>query len=189
MPHSIKPVLPQVEVEILVKMSHEREPTNMTEDEKVFRKASFDMKKLVKVLYEDRNTKLQGERSKPTKGEGYSEGGNGNGSKPPPSRPFSSSSSSWASSPSSTNTTLTHNGQHTSKGTGKSPLLKLDVRFELPMYNCEVNVKKLHNWICQLEVYCRIQNLQEDDINIYLSYLRMEGSTIVWWESKTQEEI
>jgi len=38
-----------------------------------------------------------------------------------------------------------------------------------------------------LEVYCIIQNLQEDDIKIQLASLRMEGTTLVWWESKTQE--
>jgi len=57
------------------------------------------------------------------------------------------------------------------------------------MYNGEVNVHNLDNWIRQLEVYCRIQNLQEDDIKIQLASLRMEGATLVWWESKNQEEI
>ena len=33
---------------------------------------------------------------------------------------------------------------------GKSPLLKLDVKFELPMFNGEVNVDKLDNWIQKL---------------------------------------
>jgi len=57
------------------------------------------------------------------------------------------------------------------------------------MYNGEVNAEKLDNWIHQLEVYCKIQNFQEDDINIQLASLRMEGVALVWWESKTQEEI
>ena len=57
------------------------------------------------------------------------------------------------------------------------------------MYNGEVNAEKLDNWIRQLEVYCRIQNLHEDDINIQLDSLWMEGSTLVWWEARTQEEI
>ena len=122
------------------------------------------MTEMVKVLYEERNTRLQGESSKPPKGEGSSGGGNGNGDKPPPSPPSSSSSSSQASSPFSTNTTLTHTHYHTSKETGKSHFLKLDVKFELPMYNSEVTAKKLDNLIHQLEVYCRIQNLQEDGI-------------------------
>ena len=35
------------------------------------------MTEMVKVLYEERNNRLQGESSKPPKGEGYSGGGNG----------------------------------------------------------------------------------------------------------------
>ena len=54
------------------------------------------------------------------------------------------------------------------------------------MYNGEVNVKELDNWNLQLEVHFRIQNLQDDDINILLGSLRMEGATLVWWESKTK---
>ena len=57
------------------------------------------------------------------------------------------------------------------------------------MYNGEINAEKLDNWIRQLEVYCRIQNLHEDDIKIQLASLRMEGSAFVWWEARTQEEI
>lgn len=52
-----------------------------------------------------------------------------------------------------------------------------------------MNAEKLDNWIHQLEVYGIIQNLQEDDIKIQIASLRMEGATLVWWESKTQEEI
>ena len=124
-------------------MSHEGEPTNMTKDEKVFRKDFLNVIEIMKVLYEERNTRLQGESSKPPKGEGSSRGGNGIGGKPPPSPPSSSSSSSQASSPTSTKTTFRHTHQHTSKGTGKSPLLKLDIKFKLPMYNGEVNAEKL----------------------------------------------
>ena len=57
------------------------------------------------------------------------------------------------------------------------------------MYNGEVNAEKLDIWIHQLEVYCRIQNLQEDYIKIQLVSLRMEGSTLVWWEARTQDGI
>ena len=57
------------------------------------------------------------------------------------------------------------------------------------MYNSEVNATKLDNWIRKLEVYCRIKNLQEDDIKIQLSSLRMEGATLVSWEARTQYEI
>jgi len=189
----IHPQFSKVAVESLETMSHEGEPT-MTEDEKTFRKDFFDMTDMMKVLYEEKNSRLQGESYKPPKGEGYSgggdgKGGNGNGDKPPPYPPSSSSSTSQESSQSSTKTTVTHTLHHSSIGIGKSPFLKLDVKFELPMYNGEVNAEKLDNWIRQLEVYCRIQNLQEDDIKIHLDSLRMEGATLVWWESKTQDKI
>ena len=81
------------------------------------------------------------------------------------------------------------NQSHKSKNSGKSPFLKLDVKFELPMFNGEVNVEKLDNWIRQLEVYLRIHNLHDDDTKIQLASLRMEGATLVWWEDKTKEEI
>ena len=57
------------------------------------------------------------------------------------------------------------------------------------MYNGEVNAEKLDKWIRKLEVYNRIQNLQEDDIKIQLASLRLEGAALVWWEAKTQEEM
>ena len=59
-------------------MSHEGEPTRMSKDVKYFRKAFLDMAEMVKVLYEEKNTRLWGEISKPPKGEVCS-GGGGNG--------------------------------------------------------------------------------------------------------------
>ena len=38
-------------------------------------------------------------------------------------------------------------------------------------------------------MYLKIHNLHEDDIKIQLDSLRMEGSKLVWWEARTQEEI
>ena len=40
-----------------------------------------------------------------------------------------------------------------------------------------------------MDVYLRIQNLQNDDTKIQLASLRMEGATLVWREAKTKEEI
>ena len=57
------------------------------------------------------------------------------------------------------------------------------------MFNVEVNAENIDNWIMQLEVYLRIQNLHDDDTKIQLASLRMEGATLVWWEAKTKEEI
>ena len=37
------------------------------------------------------------------------------------------------------------------------PLLKLDVKFELPMYNGEFYVDNLDNWVRKMEVYCGVQ--------------------------------
>ena len=100
-------------------MSHDGEPTNMSEDEKVFRKAFFDMTEMVKVLYEERKNRMVGESSKPPHGEGSSRGKKDdmkdskcNGGNPLPSPPYSSSLSYSSSSTSqittySTSTTKT----------------------------------------------------------------------------------
>ena len=37
------------------------------------------------------------------------------------------------------------------------PLLKLDVKFELPIYDGEVNVERLDNWVRKMEVYYSVQ--------------------------------
>ena len=133
---------PPVAVEASVSMSHEGGNDNMTEEEKAFRKYLFDMIDMVKVLYEERNTRLQCESSKPPRGESFlGGGGNGNGDNPPSTQPSSSPPYSPSSSSSSTATTLTHTHQYTSKGISKQPLLKLDIKFELPMYNGEVMQK------------------------------------------------
>ena len=49
---------PQIAVEASIRISLEGGNDNMSEDEKAFRKAFFDMTKMVKVLYEERNTRL-----------------------------------------------------------------------------------------------------------------------------------
>ena len=57
------------------------------------------------------------------------------------------------------------------------------------MFNGELNVQKLQNWIIQLEFYLRIKNLHDDDTKIQLASLRMDGVALVWWEAKTKDEI
>jgi len=57
----------------------------------------------------------------------------GKGEMPPPSPPSSPSSSSSSSS--------------SSKKKKKTSLIKLDVKFDLPIYDGELNTKKLDNWI------------------------------------------
>ena len=51
------------------------------------------------------------------------------------------------------------------------PQLKIDIKFELPMYKGELNAEKLENWVCQIEVYCRIQKFTKDNIEIQLDSL------------------
>jgi hypothetical protein len=69
------------------------------------------------------------------------------------------------------------------------PHLKLDIKFELPMYNGELNAEKLDNWIRQIEVYCRIQKFTEDAVKIQLASLRLGGTALIWCESRSQEDL
>ena len=112
---------------------------------------------------EERNARLQGEGSNPSKDKGDSgdknpKGNGGNCETPPPSPP------------SSTSSTISQPPPNSPKGHGKIPpqipLLNLDIKFELPIYNGEANAKKLDNWIHQSEVYCRIQRIQDDETKI-----------------------
>jgi hypothetical protein len=145
------------------------------------------MTDMVKVLFEERNAILQRERSNPPKGNGDTSGdrnpkGNrGNGVSPRPSPPYSTSS------------TISQPPPNSPKKHGKNPLqtplLKLDINFEFPMYNGEVNVEKLDNWIHHIEVYCRIQRLTYDETKIQLASLRLDNATLIWWEAKTQEDM
>jgi hypothetical protein len=66
------------------------------------------------------------------------------------------------------------------------PLLKLDVKFELPMYNGEVNAEKLDNWVRQMEVYCSVQQINDEATKIKLASLRLASTTLIWWQSKLQ---
>jgi hypothetical protein len=140
----------------------------------------------MKLLLEKRNARLQGESSNPSKDKGDSgdktpKGNGGNGDIPPPSPPSSTSSS------------ISQPPPNSPKGHGKIPpqipLLKLDIKFELLVYNGEVNAEKLDNWIRHIEVYCRIQRIQDDETKIQLAYLRLDSATLIWWEAKTQEDM
>jgi hypothetical protein len=164
--------------------SHERVPAE-NED---LREAVMELREMMKILME-RNILSQGEGSNPSmhKGGGGDKtpGGNGgNGASPPPSPPSSSSSSSSTSSKHLPNSPKGHG-----KTPSQIPSLKLDIKFELPIYNGEVNAEKLDNWIRQIEVYCRIQKIQDDETKIQLASLRLDSAALIWWESKTQEEM
>jgi hypothetical protein len=182
---------PQVSRRHSPSMAHEESHEHVPAEDEDLKKAIMEMREMMKILME-RNTRLQGEGSNPSKHKGDSSdktpnGNGGNGASPPPSPPYSSSSSS---SSSSTNSRPLLDSP---KGHGKTPsqipLLNLDIKFELPMYNGEVNAEKLDNWIHQIEVYCRIHKIQDDETKIQLASLRLDSETLIWWESKTQEDM
>jgi len=55
------------------------------------------------------------------------------------------------------------------------------------MYNGEVNIEKLDNWVRQIEVYCMIQKIDDYVTKIQLASLHLESETLIWWEARTQE--
>jgi hypothetical protein len=177
---------PQVSRRHSPSMDHEESHEHVPAEDEYLRKAVMEMREMMKILME-RNILLQGEGSNPSKHKGDSgdktpNGNGGNGASPPPSPPSSSSSS-----------TSSRPLPNSPKGHGKTPsqipLLKLDIKFELPIYNGEVNAEKLDNWIRQIEVYCRIQKIQDDETKIQLASLRLDGAALIWWESKTREDM
>jgi hypothetical protein len=156
---------------------------------KKFEKTFFSLSEMVKVLYDDLL-----ERKKPVLGEIFMKGkseGKGESSKPPPSPPsplFSPSSSSSTSNASSHSLTSTIQKQ-THKHKFNMPLLKLDVNFEFPLYDGELNAEKLDNWIKQIEVYCGIHKIIDEETMIQLASLKMGGTALVWWENRTKHDL
>ena len=71
----------------------------------------------------------------------------------------------------------------------KTSLIKLDVKFDLPIYDGELNVEKLDNWIRQIDVYCRVQSIDSDKSKIQLASLCLGGTSLVWWEGRTQADM
>ena len=59
------------------------------------------------------------------------------------------------------------------------PLLKLDVKFEIPIYDGEVNAEKLDNWIRKMEVYCSVERIKDEATQITLACLRLAGTTLI----------
>lgn len=77
-------------------MSREREDESPSLEEKEFKKYFYTLTEMVKVLYEERSTRMVGESSKPPHGDGSSEekikekkDSKGSGEKPPPYSPSS----------------------------------------------------------------------------------------------------
>jgi hypothetical protein len=70
------------------------------------------------------------------------------------------------------------------KDSFKKPLLKIDVKFSLPMFNGDVNLEKIDNWIRQVEVYFYVQQIDEEEVKVQLASLQLEGTALEWWERK-----
>jgi hypothetical protein len=129
------------------------------------------MSEMVKVLYDDkleRKRPILGESSKAKSEEGEDP------PKPPPSPPSSPSTSS-----SSSTISKSTARKHSHKKKHDMPLLKLDVKFELPMYDGEVNAERLYNWVKQMEVYCSVQQIKDEERQINLASLRLPGTTLI----------
>ena len=89
----------------------------------------------------------------------------------PPSSPSSSSSSSSKHS---------HHSHHSGrKASFKKPLLNLDVKFSLPMFNGDSNPENLDNWIRQVEVYCCVQHIDKEEVKVQLDSLWLEGTALI----------
>jgi hypothetical protein len=57
------------------------------------------------------------------------------------------------------------------------------------MFNGDDNPEKIDNWIQQVELYCRVQHIDEHEVKVQLDSLRWECTTLVWWESKLNDKI
>jgi hypothetical protein len=151
----------------------------MSQNEIELQKNLFAMSDMVKVLYEDYlewKRPFQGESSKQYKSE---EGEDP--PKPPPSPPSSPpSSSSSSTSSKSTARKNSHKHKH------DMCLLKLDVKFELPMYDGEFNAKRIDNWVKHMKFYCSVQQIKYEETQIKLASLCLADTTLIWWQSKLQ---
>jgi hypothetical protein len=150
------------------------------QEEKDFRKTFHAMSEMVTVLYEDYLERKRPVLGNSSKGKSEEEEDHPQIPPSPPSTPPSSPSSSSSSSKSNEKKNV-HKHKH------EMPLLKLDVKFELPMYDGEVNAENLDNWIRQMEVYCSVQQIKDEATQIKLASLRLAGTALIWWQSKMQK--
>jgi hypothetical protein len=112
------------------------------EQEKNFHMIFYRMSEMVKQMYGDYEKRMKNKGKRKESHEKYDalvNQGIGGDPHEPPSSPLSSSSSS------SENSHISHHSSH--KASFKKPLLKLDVKFSLPIFNGDTNPKNLDNWI------------------------------------------
>ena len=134
------------------------------------------MEDRVEKLFADYQERLDKKKRKKEKAKD-----NASGKEEDPSKHSSPSSSSSESS----STASSNPKKQPEKAKFDLPYLKLDIKFELPTYSGELNIEKLDDWIKQIEEYCRIQKLVDDQVKIELATFRLKGTPLIWWESKT----
>jgi hypothetical protein len=151
------------------------------EQEKNFHMVFYHMSKMVKQMYGDYEKRMKKKwKKKEAQADDDASINQGDGGDPP--KPPSSPSISIPYS-----SEHSHHSHHSShKYSFKKLLLKLDVKFSLPIFNGYVNPEKLYNWIRQVEVYCHVQQIDEEEVKVQLTSLRLEGTALVWWERKLQ---
>lgn len=152
------------------------------EDEQ-FKLIFFNMQRMLEELCNEKNKRDETSSSKDPKESKEKNGKGVHNCKDIPKPPSSPSSSSTLFSYESSSKS------ESSKKHFKSPLLNLDVKSELPMYDGELNTEKLDNWVKQIGVYCRIQNIDDDYAKIQLATLILGGTTLIWWECKIKSNL
>jgi hypothetical protein len=151
------------------------------EKEKNFQMVFYRMSEMVERMDGDYEKRMKNKENKKEAHEDDASSVNQGAGGDPPEPPSSPSSSSSSSSE------YSHNSHHSShKASFKKPLLKLDVKFVLPMFNGDANLEKLDNWIREVEVYCCFHHIDEEEVKVQLASLRLEGTALIWWESKLQ---
>jgi hypothetical protein len=143
--------------------------------EKNFHMVFYRMSEMVERMYGDyeKRMKNKGKKKEARVNDNVSVNQGVGGDPPePPSSPSSSNSSS------SKYSHHSHNSSH--QISFKKPLLKIDVNFALPMFNGYANPEKLDNWIRRVEVYCRVQQIDEEEFKVQLASLRLEGTVLIW---------
>lgn len=145
-------------------------------EDKSIQKTLQNLETIVQVLVQEREDKMRRRAAHENKGKRLG------GDHEPPKTPPSPSSPSSPSSP-----FATHSESSSLFKSSHKPKIKLDVKFDLPKYCGELNAEKLDDWIQQVEVYCRVQNLLDDADRIQLATLRLGGTTLTWWESRIRD--
>jgi hypothetical protein len=117
------------------------------------------------------------ERKRPFQGESSKHDKSEEGEEPPKTPPSPPSSPSYSSYSSTNSTSTTRKYSHKHKH--DIPLLKLDVKFELSMYDGEVNAERFDNWVRQMEVYCSVQQIKDEATQIKLASLPLVGTMLI----------